>query len=128
MAERFDEDPFLIFTLRGRTKEQIISALREKRAIAAPDSQVADTAFAQEDSSNEASLRLEDVMDTFWLAGNGLDRFTVNPEAPEVDKAVLKRLGDAPFEVGGKNLTVLLGKAYDIVSGAAMGVEKEIGE
>src|SRR5256886_5678145 len=32
LAERFDEDPFLIFKLRGRTKEQIIEILREKRA------------------------------------------------------------------------------------------------
>src|SRR2546427_6697593 len=32
LAERFDEDPFLIFKLRGRTKEQIIETLRKKRA------------------------------------------------------------------------------------------------
>src|SRR5947209_5947240 len=31
MADRFDEDPFLIFKLRGRTKEAIIAVLREKR-------------------------------------------------------------------------------------------------
>ena len=31
LAERFDSDPFLIFKLRGRTKEEIIQALRKKR-------------------------------------------------------------------------------------------------
>ncbi len=128
MAERFDEDPFLIFTLRGRSKEQIISALREKRALVAPDAQTSAASSAQEDASNDISLRLEDMLDTFWQAGNGLERFIVNPEAPAVQKAVLKRLGDAPFDVGGKNLTLLLGKAYDVVSGAALGAEKEIGE
>src|SRR5437588_12759165 len=37
LAERFDEDPFLIFKLRGRTKEQIIQVLREKRAQTQPE-------------------------------------------------------------------------------------------
>src|SRR5579884_4486621 len=36
LAERFDEDPFLIFKLRGRSKEQIIQSLREKRTVALP--------------------------------------------------------------------------------------------
>ena len=40
LAERFDEDPFLIFKLRGRTKEEIIEALREKRAEALPPASV----------------------------------------------------------------------------------------
>lgn len=126
MAERFDEDPFLIFTLRGRTKEQIINALREKRALAAPPGQAVDAAFAQEEASSDVPLRLEDMIDVFWQVGEGLDRFSINPQAPEVEKAILKRLGDAPFEVGGKNLTTLLEKAYDVVSAAAVGVEKEL--
>src|SRR3954470_5396405 len=32
LGERFDEDPFLIFQARGRTREQIIGALRALRA------------------------------------------------------------------------------------------------
>ena len=32
LGERFDEDPFLIFRLRGRTQEQVMQALRERRA------------------------------------------------------------------------------------------------
>jgi uncharacterized Zn finger protein len=32
MAEQFDDDPFLSFKLRGKSKEQLISELREKRA------------------------------------------------------------------------------------------------
>src|SRR5579863_3988933 len=36
LAERFDEDPFLIFKLRGRSKEEIIQTLRSKRAETLP--------------------------------------------------------------------------------------------
>src|SRR5581483_1082289 len=36
VAEAFDEDPFLLFTLRGRTRDQVVAALRERRVVAAP--------------------------------------------------------------------------------------------
>jgi len=32
-----------------------------------------------------------------------------------VDKAILKRLGNAPFTIGKENIAVLLAKAYDAV-------------
>lgn len=32
LGDRFGEDPFLLFQLRGRSKEEIIAALRERRA------------------------------------------------------------------------------------------------
>lgn len=113
LAERFDEDPFLIFKLRGRTKEEIIAALREKRAEAFPVENPT-TNFIEEPVET-ATLRLEDHLDTFWQAGEGLEHFTVHPGAPEVDKAILKLLGNGPFEIGGKNITSLLEKAYDRV-------------
>lgn len=31
VAEKFDEDPFLMFTLRGKTKDEVVAALRERR-------------------------------------------------------------------------------------------------
>jgi len=119
LAERFDEDPFLIFKLRGRTKEQIIETLRERRAEtltleSAPSS--ADGDSTVEDDSPP----LEESLDTFWQAGEGLDTFAINPDAPRVDKAVLKRLGEAPFTVGGQNMASLLAKAYDVVDAAAL--------
>ena len=61
---------------------------------------------------------LEGNLNTFWQAGEGLAVFTVNPTAPHIDKAVLKRLGDAPFTGDDKNLTALLAKVYDMVDGS----------
>ena len=31
VAEKFDEDPFLMFALRGKTKDEVVAALRERR-------------------------------------------------------------------------------------------------
>jgi uncharacterized Zn finger protein len=114
LAERFDEDPFLIFKLRGRSKEQIIGVLREKRVATLPEESTApstntDTALADE------LLPIEAYLDTFWQAGEALDTFAVNPTASRVDKAILKRLGDAPFSVGRQNLASLLSRAYSVV-------------
>ena len=39
LGEQFDLDPFLIFTLRGRTREQVMEALRARRAAAARESE-----------------------------------------------------------------------------------------
>ncbi len=45
---------------------------------------------------------------------------------PQVEDAVLKRLGDSPFFIGKTNLSSLLSKAYGIAGNAAL--ERAIGE
>ncbi len=117
LAERFDEDPFLIFKLRGRTKDEIIQALREKRTETLPVESAAPSASDDSIQADDGFL-LEDNLDTFWQEGEGLDGFTVNPTAPEVDKAILKRLGDAPFTIEGHTIAALLARAYDVVDAA----------
>ena len=117
LAERFDEDPFLIFKLRGRTKEQIIAVLRDKRAAAFP---VEDTSAGAETASAEEEnlISLEEHLETFWQAGEAIESFTVNLSTPRIDKAILKRLGDAPFTIGDMNVASLLAKAYSAVDAA----------
>jgi uncharacterized Zn finger protein len=117
LAERFDEDPFLIFKLRGRTKEQIIAVLRDKRAATFP---VEDTSAGAETASAEEEnlMSLEEHLETFWQAGEAIESFTVNLSTPRIDKAILKRLGDAPFTIGDMKVASLLAKAYSAVDAA----------
>ncbi len=117
LAEQFDDDPFLIFKLRGKSKEQLINALREKRA----------GVFEKTTAAEEAELGvtlsttpLEECLGTFWEAGAELAAFSANPALPEVEFAVLKRLGRAPFMIKQKNLSALLEKAYETVSRQAL--------
>ncbi len=120
LAERFDEDPFLLFKLRGRDKDAIISALREKRASTFDTKSSGGKALntINEKQQAEPTVRLEDMLSTFWQAGEALDTFSVNPSAPDVDNALLKRLGNAPFTVDGKNIANVLERAYDAVRSA----------
>ncbi|RCV65362.1 hypothetical protein C5S53_04175 [Methanophagales archaeon] len=119
LAERFDEDPFLIFKLRGRTKEEFIAALREKRTAAATVAEERE-AITTASSTAEKVKSQEAYLDSFWQAGAALDTFSVNPARPEVENAILERLGDAPFSVGRTNLNSLLSKAYETASRAAL--------
>jgi uncharacterized Zn finger protein len=120
LAERFDTDPFLLFKLRGCSKEEIINVLRQKRTETAPteEQHVADNEQANETGQNP-SLRLEDHMDTFWQAGETLTSFAIHPHDPLVENAVLKRLGAAPYSLYGQDMLSLLARAYDGVKKAA---------
>jgi uncharacterized Zn finger protein len=118
LADRFDEDPFLIFKLRGRSKEEIIQTLRSKRAETLPVETSTSTTAEQAAQVEDTPLLVENAQ-TFWLADEALATFSVRPVAPAVEKALLKRLGAAPFSVGNQNIATLLGKAYEKVDANA---------
>jgi len=118
LAEQFDGDPFLIFKLRGRSKEQIMEVLREMRsaeAVAEPNE-----VLRSSQDATEESRPLEECLDCYWQGGCELDLLEVNPRAPDVEGAILKRLGQAPFYIGGVNLAALLPKAYKAAGKAAL--------
>lgn len=110
LAEQFDCDPFLIFKLRGRTKEQIIEALRNMRVAGAKPEPEEIHGVAE--SPAYLPKPLEECLDSYWQKGTELDMVEINPTAPEIQNAVLKRLGDAPFVIGSSNMATLLSNAY----------------
>lgn len=90
LGERFDDDPFLIFHLRGRTRTQIIAALRARRAASTSGS------FEAAPTSVEPVPVLADLLATFFQAGPALDDIAVHIAAPEIEAARLKQLGAPP--------------------------------
>ena len=118
LAEQFDCDPFLIFKLRGRSKEQIMEAMRKMRlaeAVEEPDGVSRSSQDAQEQFKP-----LEECLDCYWQGGGEFDLLEINPRAPDVKGAVLERLGQAPFYIAGVNLAALLPKAYEKAGKAAL--------
>jgi uncharacterized Zn finger protein len=89
LAEEFDRDPFQTFTLRGRTREQVMEALRQRR--------VAATATEEPLAPEEAPEPLEETVDDFWEPREELTTFHVAIKPPEVEAALLKRLGEPSF-------------------------------
>jgi uncharacterized Zn finger protein len=114
LGEQFDEDPFLLFRLRGRTQEQILAALRERRAAGA------DITDEEEDEVEEVVAPLSDRITNFWELGQPLTHFKTTIKPPVAEFPVLKRLGQPNFL--NEDLLQTLGPAYRAITQAAIAV------
>lgn len=89
LAEALDRDPFLLLQLRGRSKEQVLAALRERRA------RQADAPAPQARARRGAPRRPKAPERPFWEPGPGF----VAPEvriAPGPGGVLLQALGAPP--------------------------------
>lgn len=118
LAEAFDEDPFLIFRLRGRSREQIMDTLRRKRAEAGGEA--GEERAEEKEEEEETTPSLEDSLDTFWQMGPGLEDFRVTIAPPPVPLALLKRLGSPPFWEEKESLEEALAPAYAAITARAL--------
>lgn len=114
LGERFDEDPFLLFRLRGRTQEQILQGLRQRRAGQ-------ELAAEEEEEESEIIIPLEQTMDRFWALGQPLEAFSVTIRPPGIEIPLLKRLGEPAFAPA-PGLQSLLLPAFRLVGQAAQKV------
>lgn len=95
LGERFDADPFLLFTLRGRDQDAISAALRERRAGGLPEPEPA--SYVPDAVEAVETPALEDCLGHYWDACAALDSFTVRIAEPAVELALLKRVGIPDF-------------------------------
>ena len=119
LGERFDEDPFLIFALRGRTKAQIMTALSAARSTAAPEPAPAGKRARSKAQPAEVVRPLADSLESFWAAGDELEtlRFTITPAA--IHAGPIKRLGEPPFAKGKPAWLPQMETAYAAIAAAA---------
>jgi uncharacterized Zn finger protein len=106
LGERFDEDPFLLFRLRGRAAEEVLPALRERHGETG------------EPIPEPAVQPLEEEIDRFWEAGPELDTIRISIKPPPVPLPALRRLGRPNFVT--EDLPRLLSPAYEAVSRSAL--------
>ena len=112
LAERFDEDPFLLFRLRGKTQDDILASLstgeREPATTLAPEYAPAPP--------------LDQSLEDFWRIGVGLDSFAVHIASPDEPYPLLERLGEPDFL---PEATRYFTKAYDLVTATAVDIAYE---
>ncbi|MEH2466346.1 SWIM zinc finger family protein [Nostoc sp.] len=92
LGDRFSEDPFVLFQLRGRTKEQIISDLRQLRS-AKIKLNTTETPDIQQSIPNHKYLV---EIDSFWQYNEPLESSLV-VIAPSTSEMVLDVLGAIPL-------------------------------
>jgi len=89
LGDRFSEDPFVLFQLRGRTKEQLLNALRELRQ--------GESAATAEPELASTPLRPELDLNHFWQYRHQLEPSLVVIAPHPGSETVLDLLGTLPL-------------------------------
>ncbi|MGB7710682.1 MAG: SWIM zinc finger family protein [Microcoleus sp.] len=97
LGDRFSEDPFVLFQLRGRTKEQILTALRQKRGMEGGEN----TQLKSGENSPNSNSQVPKV-DRFWEYNQQLESSLVVIVPPPSSETVLDILGPIPLTTEGK--------------------------
>lgn len=97
LGDRFSEDPFVLFQLRGRTKEQIINALRESRSTTSE----AGEPIVEEPLATPAPAHSPLKLNQFWDYDVQLEPSLVVIAPPPSSETVLDILGTIPFKSEG---------------------------
>lgn len=99
LGDRFSEDPFIIFQLRGRTKNQIIERLRQVRSQTAAELEAAPLTELSPivDSALESEPTVKSDNKSFWQYDEPLESSLVAIVPPINNKTVLDILGTIPL-------------------------------
>lgn len=104
LGDRFSEDPFVLFQLRGRTKEQIISDLRKLRSTNNDQTKV-----IPENSNNQQPTTNKEYpvnMNSFWQYNEPLESSLV-VITPSSSETILDVLGSIPLAKEEENISNL---------------------
>ena len=126
LGDRFSEDPFVLFQLRGRTKEQILEALRVCRSrkfrgnqVKAEATQSAKATSITSPTQPKQSTPLK--IENFWQYNRPLDPCLVVIAPPTDNKTVLDVLGNIPLPYDDAQAVMqYLKQAYNSVPQKAM--------
>jgi uncharacterized Zn finger protein len=109
LGEEFDRNPFMIFHLRGRSKQQFLDELRNVRGEMVscqekPEKKQKERCIKRQDSPKASQrqetaehIDLERCIDRFWRVGEKFSSFSVSIQPPVVPIALIRRLGPPTF-------------------------------
>jgi uncharacterized Zn finger protein len=104
IGEEFDRDPFLIFKLRGATREEFIEMLGSAGVAQAKIESVPASVLSSEPLAAEA--------ESFWTGATLPDDFFGNVSLPVAPAALPQRLGNFPFWRGEGRFLEVIGPIY----------------
>jgi uncharacterized Zn finger protein len=120
LGEQFDEDPFMIFRLRGRDRQAIMEGLQARRSAGAIHLYEPRASYEPEKVENVESPPLDPDPQVYWALSEDLADFRVTIAAPEVEASLLKRLGPPPFWRSSRDVLAMLRPIYSAVTARAM--------
>ncbi len=118
VAQRLDDEPLSIFTLRGMTGESVLEKLSAARARRSPGVASAHAQPVMGGASPDSGAPEPDL-EAFWRPGPELADLMRMPPPHHAPHALLRRLGPSPLP-GRFPLVGLLASIYDEVSRSAI--------
>ncbi len=114
LAEEFDRDPFMLFEIRGQTKQNIITLLRNKRSKYGNNSQ---------DNSKKKILvqkRKNFISPENYWKGDNLVPFTLDITIPKISASIIKRMEPPDFWNNKEEFVNQMSRFYDKISKKAI--------
>jgi uncharacterized Zn finger protein len=115
LGERFDDDPFLLFLLRGRSREEIAAALRVRRAGAAAAEDVTLVEEPSEQLAGEEVPLLGDSPEAFWSMSEDVSDLIFRFDSPMIDALPVKQRGKPAFWRSGLDFTTAMEEMYGAI-------------
>jgi uncharacterized Zn finger protein len=122
VGEALDRDPFLLFTLRGRSKEALLRDLRAERTPARPGRTTPKELPASPSFRPPVAIEVPSRPASFWSKELPDSLPAVPIALPAIPRAPLVRLGDPPFLRGNPAALAALEATYDRLSARALAV------
>ena len=116
LAEEFDRDPFLIFRLRGITREELIARLSQSRGKFTTETKVVP---ARKKAREAKSLAADPAV--FWVGGAPPQDVLAAVSAQPGEAALVKRLGSFPLWRGERRFLEAMEEVYR--DAAALGID-----
>ncbi len=122
LGDRFSDDPFLLFQLRGRTQEQILEALRHKRGKTEDEKDTkTETSKLDKIQKYQTSAIHESVkFQHFWEYNEQLDSSLVVITPPPSNETVLDVLGPVSLGASADIVMNYFHKIYQNISQQAV--------
>ncbi len=111
LGERFDEEPFLMFLLRRRVRDEIVGALRARRAGELVEGS---------SGAGEAEEPARGDVSRFWTSSPRTEEVALHFALPETHALPAKRLGPPPFGRDQAAFTAAIEHTYQQVSEYAL--------
>lgn len=122
LGDRFSDDPFLLFQLRGRTKEQILAAIRQKRGQNEDENAIETVKTTQQNKRKSPTSAIPESLNfqEFWEYSQQLDSSLVVITPPPSNETVLDVLGPIPLGASADIVMDYLKKIYQNISQQAV--------
>jgi uncharacterized Zn finger protein len=127
LGEEFDRDPFLIFKLRGMSRDELVELLDQAGdKITTKSSKLKTHLVPEKEEKNLLSEPLTSDVSKFWSGGSVSDDLLGGALIPTVPAALPKQLGNFPFWRGEERFLNAIEPIY--VQSSPLGLNVFLGE